>query len=213
MLRTRKYSRLPWGILTLAIFGAQELPGTEEPQELALLRQKYVARVDEAQKAVTKRYLLTLAGLQKTLNQSGRTDEALVVLQERKKLAALLLPVASPESRKEGVDEANPPQGDSASPGGYDPAGSTWSWRQPAKEITFLKNGRAYVLFPELAEKPLPHYWKKVGLREIEVRYENGTVILKFEVNKNEKTGIVKSGESNAVAEVFLIAAKAGQHN
>ncbi len=196
------------GILILASFGMLDILGSEEPEELILLRQKYEERINVVKRAVTERYISALGRIQMSLNQSGDTDGALMILQERNQLAALLKSETVPDIKKEELIVSNQSQETNKKPTAYDPTGTTWNWRPPAKEITFHKNGRAYALFPDLGEKPIPHYWKKVSPRKIEIWYENGSVMLKFEVKNNGKTGIVKYGDSNAETEVTLITEK-----
>lgn len=196
------------GILILAFFGMLDNLDAGEPEELTLLRQKYEERINEVKRAVTERYISALGRIQKSLNQSGDTDGALMILQKRSQLAALLNPHSLPDNKKKKIIVSNQAQKTKKMPAAYDPTGTTWNWRQPAKEITFHENGIAYVLFPNQGEEPIPHSWKKVDSRKIKVWYGNGTVTFKFEVNKNGTSGIVKSGESNAETEVTLIAEK-----
>ncbi len=197
------------GILILAFFGMLNILGAEEPEELTSLRQKYEERINKVKRTVTERYISALDRIQKSLNQSDDTDGALMILQEKNRLTGLLNSKSGFDDKQVNPIASNQSQETGKMPSTYDPTGTTWNWHPPAKDITFHKNGRAFASFPNLGDKLLPHYWKKVGSREIEVWHESGTATLNFKVNKNGKTGSVTYGESNTETRVTLIAEKA----
>ena len=167
---------------------ASGLTGVPEATELKRLRSIYQVQLFEARKPVTVSYIRALGLLQKSLNDSGNLDEALLVLQERNRMAATMAAAPTPGAGSEPAKASapgtvpnskplSPAETSEGNPTEFPIEGTKWTWTQQGSEIWFLENGRAIARFTSPAHQTFNHTWTRIGPREFQISTEIARVV------------------------------------